>query len=329
MKVCILGSYSGTLDEGMANVSYHIYQNLKEQFSDTLLLNVDNSFKLSFWKSIIKFKPNIIHLIPGPTIKLLILLKMIQKITHSVSIVSATRNELNSFFRIISFLVKPNKVIVNSKHSENFFLKQKYETQFISNGVDTKKFHSITKEKKIELRRKYNIPENDFLVLHVGPIVKGRNQRIFQDIPGVKILLITSTTNPSEKEELKKLDNSKITIWYTYLPKIEEIYQLSDLYVFPIIEGLNSIEIPLSVLEAMSCNLPVVSTRYGGLEEILSEGGGLDYVDNSEELIETVLKVKNSKENIKTREKVEKFSWKNITNEIAKLYEETYQIRMS
>jgi hypothetical protein len=87
MKVCILGSFSGTLDEGMANVSYHVYQNLKKQFSDVLLLNVDNSFNLSFWKSIIKFKPNIIHLIPGPTIKLLILLKIIQKITHGVSIV--------------------------------------------------------------------------------------------------------------------------------------------------------------------------------------------------------------------------------------------------
>jgi len=79
----------------------------------------------------------------------------------------------------------------------------------------------------------------------------------------------------------------------------------------------------------MSCNLPVISTRYGGLEEILSEGGGLYFVNNSKELIETVLKVQNSKGDVKTREKVEKFSWKNVTNEIAKLYEETYQIRVS
>ena len=122
MKICIIGSYKGILDERIANVSYHIYHNLKEQFSDVLLLNVDNSFRLSFWKSILKFKPDIIHLIPGPTTKLLILLKIIQKITHSVSIVSATRNELNDFFRSISFLVKPDKVIVNSKRSENFFL---------------------------------------------------------------------------------------------------------------------------------------------------------------------------------------------------------------
>jgi glycosyltransferase involved in cell wall biosynthesis len=265
-------------------------------------------------------------LIPGPTIKLLILLKIIQKITHSVSIISATRNELNGFFKMISFFVKPDNVIVNSKHSEDFFLNQKYNTQFIPNGVDTQKFHSITKEKKIELRRKYNISEDDFLVLHVGPITKGRNQRVLLDIPGIKILLIASITNPSEKKELKKLYGSKITIWDKYLSNIEEIYQLSDLYVFPITRGLYSIEIPLSVLEAMSCNLPVISTKFGGLEKIISEGDGFYFVNNSTELIEKVSYVRTSKEVPKTREKIKKFSWANVTNEITKLYEETYQM---
>jgi len=57
-----------------------------------------------------------------------------------------------------------------------------------------------------------------------------------------------------------------------YIKKIEEIYQLSDCYIFPITFEGGGISILLSVLEAMACNLPVVTTKFGGLPAIFKGG---------------------------------------------------------
>lgn len=45
------------------------------------------------------------------------------------------------------------------------------------------------------------------------------------------------------------------------------MYQLSDLYIFPVIFEGGCIGIPLSILEARACGIPVMSTEFGGLKE--------------------------------------------------------------
>ena len=66
---------------------------------------------------------------------------------------------------------------------------------------------------------------------------------------------------------------------------IEEVYALSDCYVFPTppMNKINSIEIPLSVLEAMACNLSVITTKFGALPKVFEEGDGLIFVDDGED----------------------------------------------
>lgn len=326
LKICILGSYENRLDEGMANVSFHIYKNLKTIYPNTILLNVANAFSLGFWKTVLNTKPDIIHLIPGPTFKLLLLAKIIKKLTNSIEIVSATKNALTSSFRVFSKVLKPDLVIVNSENSETFFKSFYYKTKFLPNGVDTNKFVGVDGNKKIELRKKYGLEQDDFIILHVGPLVRGRNQRTLLEIPDVKILLVLSLTNSSEEKEFQKLSKPHVIIWKKFLPNIEEIYQLSDLYIFPVFDRFQSIEIPLSILEAMSCNLPVITSRYGGgLERIIKEENGLIFIENLNQLKEAVSKIRAKKSQINTRNKVENLSWKNIVNEIATIYEEFYK----
>src|SRR5260370_41736860 len=112
MRICILGSYSDKLDEGMANVSYYLYTHLRSRYPDVILLNVQNVLKLEFWKSLFSIKPNIIHLIPGPSLKGMIFVKLIGMLTNSKSIISATQPVLPKYFKIFASILKPAIVLV-------------------------------------------------------------------------------------------------------------------------------------------------------------------------------------------------------------------------
>lgn len=321
-RICVLGRQSEQLDEGMTNIAYHISKNLEESFPNLKLFNVENAFSVGFWKKILHYKPDIVHYIPGPTTKGLVLLKIIQLITKSKTVVSATRPVLPKYFKLFSNFLKPDLVFVQSSKSKNFFKNINYKTVFLSNGVDTERFTPPDTATKKVLRKKYGFNEDDFIVLHIGPIKKARNQRALISIPNIKILLIVSLTNKSEPEEYNELKKENVVIWKSYFPNIEEIYRIVDVYVFPGIEDLNSIEIPLSVLEAMSCNLPVVTTRYGGLESIFEEGDGLFFVNSSNELEKVIMSIKNNSLVIKTREKALNYSWKNIVTKLTQFYHE-------
>ena len=316
IRICFLGNYENRLDEGMTNVSFHLYEEIKKKYSNTLYLNLNQIFSIKFWSKIRKFNPDLVHLISGPTIKLLILLKIIQIICHSKIIVSSTKLSLTTSFKKFSKFFKPNLVIVNSKKSELFFQSINFKTKFFPNGVNTEKFFPVTNEKKKELRKKYNLNQDEFIVLHIGPLIKGRNQRALLDLEKIRVLLVLSLTNKSDEIEIKKLKHKNVTIFREYFPNIEEIYQLSDAYIFPIFEGFHSIEIPLSVLEALSCNLPVITSRYGGgLESFLREGNGLIFVNNFDEIKDSLSKLK-QENNFNTRKKVENFTWTKIAEKI-------------
>lgn len=144
-------------------------------------------------------------------------------------------------------------------------------------GVDTQKFCPVPEEKKMALRKAYGLPTDKPIVLHVGHLKAGRNvgqlQKIEDRFHG---LLVASSYAPDQKDaqlrqQLSAREN--ITVLDTYLPNIQELYQLSDVYLFPVVAAHNCIDMPLSALEAAACNLPVVTTAYGQMRELLELDG--------------------------------------------------------
>jgi glycosyltransferase involved in cell wall biosynthesis len=324
MKVCILGSFSGLLDEGMANVSYYLYKSLKSRYRENIfLLNVRDAYTVHFWKDILKIRPNVIHYFPGPTVKGMLLFKIIHLLTNSKAVLSATKPLLPKWFKFIASVLGPDVTIVHSAKSESYFKSLNYETIFIPNGVDLDKFVPPLPEQKRLLRIKYGFACEDFIILHVGPVRKGRNQKaLVKFSERATVLLIASTSNPSEDRSYSELQgNNRIILWKKYFPKIEEIYSLADVYAFPVFEDQNSIEIPLSVMEAMACNLPIVSSKYGALERIFSPGEGLFFVDNEDEMDEHIMSIRNQKVEINTRKVVEFLSWGAISAQVSCVYE--------
>ena len=324
MRVCLLGEYSGNLDEGMRNVSFHFAKELKKRHK-ILILDLRDVLSKAFWNGLKNFNPEIIHYIHGPSIKSFILLKVLSFYCREAKTVMSAMHPGFSFLskRILP-LFKPDLTLVQSYETEETLKKLKCKTEFLPCGVDVERFTPVTKEAKDDLRVKYGIETEKFVILHVGSIKEGRNiQQLEKLQKGNNQVAIVGAVSPGiERNLVQQLKKSRCLVWTKYFENIEEIYALSDCYLFPTtpMNRLNAIEMPLSVLEAMSCNLPLISTKFGALTRVFKEGNGLIFVDKEEEFIITLENVKRDVIDVKTREIVLPYSWGNITKKLENIY---------
>ena len=88
------------------------------------------------------------------------------------------------------------------------------------------------------------------------------------------------------------------------------------------IESIRAIEIPLSVLEAMACNLPVITTKFGGLPDLFEDGNGFYFVDSVDEIAKHLKIIQDNDIQPDNEMKLEKLSWESIGIELNKLYNE-------
>lgn len=190
--------------------------------------------------------------------------------------------------------------------------------QKIAGGVDPERFFPVTPKEKGNLRKKYGLKLESFILLHVGHLNSERNLNLLERIQkkGIgQVLFIGSSSTERDGGVTKGLKASGVHMIIDYIENIEEVYRLSDCYLFPVNSANASIEIPLSVLEAMATNLPVVTTRFGGLPDLFQEGGGFFYAGDEGEFVKKIGESRNI-HSIKTREMVLPYSWKNVAKTI-------------
>ena len=99
---------------------------------------------------------------------------------------------------------------------------------------------------------------------------------------------MTSTLTKEEADQNLRqelLARSNIRIIDQYIPHIEEVYQLADVYFFPVVESGHCIDVPLSCMEAASCGKPVVTTSYGEMRQLIDREGFYRLDDFSAEVI--------------------------------------------
>lgn len=330
MKICLVGNYyrNGVLDEGMSNVGFYLYRELSKRHS-VLHPSVKHLFRGGFWKTIKDFQPQIIHYIPGTSIRNLLLVKMLKSYCSGAKVISSVQQRgFSPFSRLFIPLLSPDLVLVHSLESERMFASSGCKTEFIPNGVDTQRFMPVSSKDRRQLKLRYKIDEDKFTVLHIGPIRRWRNANTLARIQkesDFQVMVVASTTNPSEQDACDDLRRAGCLVWKNYFENIEDIYALSGCYVFPVSHRRGSIETPLSVMEAMSCDLPTISTRYGALPRMFQEGDGLCFVDSEEDFIPLLKEVKAGNVEVKTREKVLPYSWETIVTRLERVYRELLQ----
>ena len=325
MRIGLIGEYAENLDEGMKNLAVHLAYELSKRH-EVLPLDTRNLFLRSFWRYIKKFNPQMIHYVPGPSIKSLMIVKTIGLYCNNAkTVMSATHPSSFSFSKKLVPLLRPDLMLTQSYETEKMFNAMGCKTEFLPNGVNTEKFVPVSEDIKDKLRKKYGLDKEKFIILHVGSIRRRRNIHVLNRIQhgeNNQVIIVGSVSMPMEHGVYKGLIENGCIVWKTYCGSVEEIYALSDCYIFPTINKLGSVEMPFSVMEAMSCNLPVLSTKFGALTKVFKEGDGLIFVDKEEDFVDELEKIKNANMKIKTREKVLPYSWGNVVGRLEEIYDE-------
>lgn len=322
MKIVLIGDFSKNRDEGLKNIAHNLSQELSN-YGKVLEINIANLDYINDINKIKKYSPNIIHYIPGPTTYSLIFSSILGRYCKSKVVLSAPQPRFSLIFNKSIFYFKPDIILTQSTCSSESLSLLGIENRLVPNGVDTLKYIPINYNKKLILRSKYNLNPHEFTILHVGHLTKRRNLDILGKMSenGFQVIIVASEYLTVDNEIYEKLSQKGCKILLGYQANLEEIYGLSDCYVFPVKRD-NTILTPLSVLEAMSCNLPIITTKFDGLTTNFQEGNGLIYIDDDLQIEDELNALNPAQFEIRTREKVLSLSWDNIAKKIFRIYEE-------
>jgi 1,2-diacylglycerol 3-alpha-glucosyltransferase len=192
----------------------------------------------------------------------------------------------------------------------------------IPTGISLNKIaKKVIKKSKIELRKKYSIPKNEKIIIHVGRISKEKNieliLRAVAKVDGVKLII---TSDGPYKHHLKKIVNElkiqKKVLFTGFLPleKLYEYYRLSDAFVMASKTETQG----LVLLEAAMFKLPILTLDAPAVRGFVRENN-LGIVCKEKEFPEAIKKVLKIK-TIDNKKILEKYSPKKLTKDLIKVY---------
>ncbi len=289
-------------DEGIKKTVYNLFLDLDKVFDlqvicrygfekDNIhIVNTNPLFYSKEVKIIIKeFKPEAVIYLPfqSSTFASYLRLKVFSFFARKSNMIfiALQPKPVKEWQKIIIKFIKPKSAFTPSPELHEYWNSIKVRSQLIPLLTDLSTFRPLpSQENKKSLRLKYNLPPEGLIITHMGHLNEGRNLKTLIPLqkPGIQVVVVGSSSTPVEaqgKRTLKdELLNSGIIIIDRYIENIEEIYQLSDLYIFPVVKKNSSIGMPLSVLEARACGTPVLTSNYGSLDYYLGDDyGGIFY----------------------------------------------------
>ncbi len=246
--------------------------------------------------------------------------------------------EVNDLVIGKSVLRNADRITTVSKETMKYVLRlgaDKTKTQVIYNGVDINNFRPVNKN---ESRTKLGLPKNRKIVLSVRRLVyKNGLGTLIESVPKVAkkhpdVLFVVAGKGPSRKlieDRIKELGISQNITLAGFVPDelLPAYYDAADYFILPSASGEG---LPLVLLEAMACGLPVIATAVGGTPEIIKhmKNGVLVPPIDPEAMAEATSKLLSETKLGKTmgeeaRRNVEaNYTWKENVRQLQAIYEE-------
>jgi glycosyltransferase involved in cell wall biosynthesis len=296
MKVCLIGDTEGPRDEGMRNTNLHLVEELKN-YTEILMIKPGEYLSSDGVRKMKAFKPDIIHYLQGPTIRSLALCRVLRFLFPKTKVVLLALNpSLSTRLDVILPYLAPHHVFSITKGFHERLTCLGISSQIVYLGVDQERFRPADEKIKKDIRKSLGIPENKKIVLHIGHFTEVRGVPTLGQLqaeiePEVQFVVVGSSTNRSKSLVVENLRGHGVMVMTDFIPEIERLYQASDAYIFPGARSDSAIDIPLSILEAMAVNLPIITTPFGGLPDIFKERPWFRYVESVDSMRETVKEV--------------------------------------
>lgn len=288
LKIAFIGVFSSVYDEGLNQLSNR-FQKYFQHIHIVKVVNTKHALDPRTLRMLRGFRPDIIHYITGPTVRSLFVLSVYRHVVRLSAklVISATRPYFTLLqSRMIKYL-RPDFVFSQSRKWERVFSSAGVATTFMPNPVDTEKFRKLAISKN-ELRSKHGLPLDKKLVLHVGHFRKNRRLDLLAaaqkrlSVDNTLFIIVGGTFHPEEDNITAFLKASGCMVINHYVDNIEELYNACDVMVFPIdklredynpkhYDEIGVIDMPLSILEALSCGLPVIAPPIDSLS-VLFDG---------------------------------------------------------
>ncbi len=278
-KIHVISTANGQINEGMRNVATHISK----------AFEANNDVVYSGLKSIRSILINnhasdATLLFARATKQVYWLCRFVETFSRNFWIVCVQKPDTDFTALVNKHPLKANYLTIVEKDLEDIKLLPGYQKQIFDIGIKTDKFRPVDMAKRRELKKKYGIRQDIPLVIHVGHCSSGRGLEDFAAISGAERLIIASGMfeNP---ETVKSLEEAGVIIHKGYLENVEEIYQMADVYLFPTHSTEFVISIPLSVMEALACGVPVIGYQdFNNLSSISAEDGAITLIRGKSEL---------------------------------------------
>jgi glycosyltransferase involved in cell wall biosynthesis len=185
-------------------------------------------------------------------------------------------------------------------------------TALIPNSVDTRRFAPVSEKKKKALRQALGLPESSIVMTYTGRLVTYKGLPLLLEVwrqlreryRHITLVLVGSggldmhNCEDALKEFVATHHLQESVRFAGGVSNVEEFLQASDAFVFPTEDDA----FPSSVVEAMSCGLPIVATPVGAIREMIidQETGLLIRAGNFEELYESLKLLINNRDCGKT-----------------------------
>ena len=224
---------------------------------------------------------------------------------------------------------------------ENYGIKNRIEV--IPNAIHLISFKEDDELKRTEIRKKYNLKENDKIILFVGRVASEKSiDRIIKALAIIKkrntdkekLLIVGNGPAMDELKQLArtlKVEEDVIFAGTISYEEIQHYYKMA--YVFTIASTTETFGIV--TIEALASGVPVVAVKAPGAADILTDAvDGLLVDDNVEKIANALEKIIKEPE---LREKLsrgalktsEKYSINTISEVMLNLYREVIEIKKS
>tara|TARA_Y100000590_G_scaffold449623_1_gene588059 strand:- start:1171 stop:2334 length:1164 start_codon:yes stop_codon:yes gene_type:complete len=227
-------------------------------------------------------------------------------LNHIFNITSVWHIRIMTWPKILYKLKRVSKIIFVSKAVSNFSLNgsSNENTTVIYNGIDINSFRkNLLIQNNNEIKNKYNIGDDQFVIGYVGRIKHQKRQMILVKAVhllikkgyNIKLILVGDDSvtkesisgNPDQyfneiKKMIVKYNLEKNVVLTGHQSNVTQFYNIFNCFAFPAINDSN----PRVILEAMTAQIPIIANDTGGVVDMLENGkyGLIAKVDNVKDL---------------------------------------------